>query len=354
MDFRILDAATVEGLDAWKSLWQAWPGREVMAHPEYARLFSRECDRVVCAAGEDDGGWVLFPLILRPLAAEPWACSGEDRWDAVSPYGYGGPFAWGPGPRDDAAYWRAYADWCRQAGVVSTFARLSLFPQQLAPLPGPAVAVAPNVVIPLTRDLDALWRAYESNVRRWVQRAERAGLMVEIDREGARLDAFSSIYTHTMRRHSADAFYFFPRTFFASIAERLAGHFAFFHALSRGEVVSSDLVLLSADRGYFYLGGTLEEALRLGANYLIKHHAASWVLRQGRKALVLGGGHPQSEGLLRYKRAFAPSGEVPFQVACLVHDDAAYAELTAERTAFESRGGKSWCPRAGFFPAYRA
>ena len=138
MRFQVLDAATGEGLGAWKALWHSWPGREVMAHPEYARLFARNCDRVLCAAGEDAGGSILFPLILRPLAAEPWARAGERRWDAITPYGYGGPFAWGLGPRDDAAYWGDYAGWCRQAGVVSTFARLSLFPQQLARLPRPA------------------------------------------------------------------------------------------------------------------------------------------------------------------------------------------------------------------------
>ncbi len=354
MRFQVLDAATPEGLGAWKALWHAWPGREVMAHPEYARLFARDCDRVVCAAGEDAGGSILFPLILRPLAAEPWARAGERRWDVITPYGYGGPFAWGPGPRDDAAYWGDYAGWCRQAGVISTFARLSLFPQQLATMPAPARTVAPNVVVPLAGDVDALWRGYEPKVRRWVQTAERAGLEVEVDRAGARLDAFFFVYTDTMRRHDADEFYFFPRAFFTSIMERLPDNFALFHALSQGKVVSSELILLSAEYGYYFLGGTLEEAFPLGANYLLKHRAAAWVLGQGRKGLVLGGGHPQSEGLLRYKRAFARSGLVPFQVACLVHDDAAYAELRADRMVFESRGGRSWYPRAAFFPAYRA
>jgi hypothetical protein len=324
-----------------------------MAHPEYARLFVRDCDRVVCASGEDDGGSILFPLILRPLATEPWARSGEDRWDAISPYGYGGPFAWGPGPRDDAAYWRGYAAWCREARVVSTFVRLSLFPQLLALLPEPVTTIAPNVVIPLSGDVTALWRGYQPKVRRWVQTAERAGLEVEVDRVGARLDAFFDIYTHTMHRHGADQFYFFPRSFFGAIVQRLPGYFAFFHTLCRGTVVSSDLVLLSADVAYYYLGGTLEEAFPMGPNYLLKHRIALWALRQGKKALVLGGGHPKSEGLLRYKRAFARRGEVSFKVACLVHDDVAYAQLGANRMAFESKSGNIWSPSPDFFPAYR-
>ncbi len=135
MSFRILDAGTEDGRRRWLSLWSARSGREVMAHPDFAGLFARPEDRVVCAAGEDAGGAILFPLVLRPLAAEPWARPGESRWDATTPYGYGGPFSFGS--PDEARYWRDHSEWCRDARVVSTFARLSLFPDQLAPIPGP-------------------------------------------------------------------------------------------------------------------------------------------------------------------------------------------------------------------------
>jgi hypothetical protein len=109
MRFRILDAGTPHGLAEWKEAWEGLPGREIMAHPEYAVLFKRPCDAAMAALGEDRGGTILFPLVLRPLAAERWASARDGRWDAITPYGYGGPFAWGPGPRDDAAFWAGYA-----------------------------------------------------------------------------------------------------------------------------------------------------------------------------------------------------------------------------------------------------
>src|ERR671936_339922 len=105
MVFRTLDAASADGRVSWLELWRRWPTREVQAHPDYARLFVRPCDRVVCAVGEDAGGVVLFPLILRPLAAEPWARRHE-----------------------------------------------------LGPLPGLVEVRGQNVVVPLTGGADALWR----------------------------------------------------------------------------------------------------------------------------------------------------------------------------------------------------
>ncbi len=353
MKLRLLDAGSSGDLAGWIELWRRWPEREVMAHPEYARLFARPCDRVVCAAGEDAGGGILFPLIVRPLAAEPWAAPGEERLDAITPYGYGGPFAWGDGLRDDTAFWEAHESWCRTERIVSTFARLSVFPEQLAPVPGRVEVRAPNVVVPLGGGPDAIWRGYDTRVRKWVGVAERAGLEVMRDDRGELLDSFVDVYSHTMKRNDADAWYFFPRSFFEEIVERLAGQFSFFHTLRDGEVVSSDLVLCSERHVYYFLGGTREDAFPLGPNYLLKHRVANWASALGKRAYVLGGGHAPDDGLIRYKRGFARTGEVAFRVASMIHDERAVRELAEARVAHASRSGAAWTPRPGYFPAYR-
>lgn len=353
MRFELLDAADPAGVASWLERWESWPGREVLAHPEYARLFARPGDRVVCAAGEDAGGSVLFPLLLRPLSREPWARPGETRWDATTPYGYGGPYAWGPGPRDDAAFWLAYGDWCRREGVVSTFARLSLFPGQLAALPAAPKPRLPNVVIPVSAGADALWKGYEGKVRKWVKVAEAAGLTVEEDATGARLDEFLAVYTSTMDRRGATSWYYFPREFFAAIVEKLPGQFRFFHTLQDDRAVSCDLVLLSADHCYYFLGGTLESAFGLGPNYLLKHRIALWAAARGLKGYVLGGGYEPGDGLFRYKRAYARAGEVMFNSFDAVHDEAAARDLEAARASFEKAAGRDWTPKPGYFPSYR-
>ena len=353
LTFRELDADEGPGLAAWAKLWRAWPSPDVMAHPAYASLFARGCDRTVCLVGEGEGGVILFPLLIRPLAAEPWARQGEQRWDATTPYGYGGPFAWGPAPPFEA-FWGGYRTWCAERQVVTTFARLSLFPEQLAQMPGTVGPIAPNIVVPLGAGPDALWLGHDSKVRRWVRRAERSGVEIELDRRGDRLDDFVEVYAHTMQRTGADPWYRFPRQFFEGILARLAGHFVFFHALVGGRVVSSDLVLHAGAHAYYFLGGTLKESFSLGPNYLLKHRMACWADSAGLGALVLGGGHLPSDGLFHYKRSFARHGEVPFQVATLVHDEPACAELVRDRASHAERGGEPWAPRPKFFPPYRA
>jgi hypothetical protein len=351
---RVLDASSARDLEAWLHAWRRWPEREPMAHPEYVRLFAGRSDRAIAVFAEAEGVRVLFPLVLRPLAAEPWAARGEDRWDASSPYGYGGPFAWGSGDLDRAAaaFWRGYEGWCARARVVCTFARLSLFPEQLAPPRGVEVRGA-NVVVPLAGGRDALWRGYDRDLRRRIRVARREGVAAEVDRDGTRLAEFHAVYLHTMRRRAAEGWYHFERGFFERMVERLRGQLAFVHAVRDGRVLSSEIVLLSARGAYAFLGGTLADAFRLQPNVLLRHATAEWAMAEGKERYVLGGGRGPDDSLLRYKRAFAPGADVPFRTASLVHDELAYHALARGRAAAARAGGEPWTPRPAFFPAYR-
>jgi hypothetical protein len=350
--FRVLDARSPGDVAAWLAIWRSWADREVMAHPEYVRLFARPVDRAVAVVAEEEGATVLFPLVLRPLAAEPWAAPGEDRWDATTPYGYGGPFAWG-GRAGVAGFWRAYARWCRDARVVSTFARLSLFPAQLAPIEGEVRERLPNVVVRLEPGIEAVWRGYDRDVRRRLRVARREGVTVEVDRAGARVAEFHEIYVHTMRRRGADPWYLLPRAFFEALVARLPGQFALVHARCGGRVVSSELALASARHVYAFLGGTRSDAFSSYPNEAVRHATAEWAAGEGKAAYVLGGGRSADDGIYRHKRLLAPGGDVPFRTACLVHDELACHALVRRRAAVEA-ARLAWRPSPGFFPSYRS
>jgi hypothetical protein len=355
--FRILDAAVPWERAAWLEAWRRWPEREPMAHPGYVSLFAREGDRTVAALAEEEHAAILMPLVLRPLAAEPWAAPDEGAWDATTPYGYGGPFAWGEGGWiDEDAFWRAYEGFCREARVVCTFARLSVFASQLARTwPGRIEARGPNVVVSLEGGAGAARARYDRDLPRRLRRAAREGLTAEVDTEGARLDAFCDVYGHTMERRGAAAWYRFPRTFFERLVAALPGQVAFVHVLQGGRVVSSELALASATHVYSFLGGTDAAAFRAYPNELLKDATVAWAADAGKQAYVLGGAKDEGDGLLRHKRWFAPpEGVIPFRTACLMHDEAAYHALARRRGAAEAAAGRPWTPGHEFFPVYRA
>jgi hypothetical protein len=353
-ELRVLDADDPRARSAWLALWQDWPDREVMAHPEYVRLFARTGDRVLAATLRTERGGVLYPFILRPLAAEPWCPPGETGWDLTSPYGYAGPFAWNVGAEEARAFWAQLDRWTAAQPVITSFARLSLFPGQLLPFDGEVAVNSPNVVRGLELSEEDLWNDYEPKVRRNVRRAQSRGCAFEVDPDGTRLDEFLGVYTATMRRRNASSYYFFPRELFEALRRELPGHFAFFHVVHAGTVVSSELVLLSRRHAYFFLGGTLAEAFELRPGDLLQHETFRWCRGAGKRALVLGGGHRGAEGLLRYKQAFAPRGEVPFRTGTRIHDPARAGRLVEARRRWEQARGVEWRPDPGFFPAYRS
>jgi CelD/BcsL family acetyltransferase involved in cellulose biosynthesis len=352
-ELAMLDPARPDGHSEWLAAWRSWPAREVFAHPEYARAFERPQQRVLCARFKDSGGEVLFPLELRSLDREPWCPRGLGLSDLSSPYGYGGPFAWGRPSAED--FWELFRQWARRERVVSGFVRRSLFPEQLLPLPGGEVAVADNVVRSLTATAEQIWASYEHKVRKNVNKARRSGLAAQVDPRGERLRDFLRVYAATMDRRGASDFYHFPSSFFEGLFERLRDQALLCHvARAGGEVVSSELVLVSETRLYSFLGGTLAEALPLGANDLLKHAIVEWGRDQGKRSFVLGGGYQPGDGIFRYKRAFAPDGVVPFSVGRLVFDPEGYQQLVEARRAWEAARGRDWRPAPGFFPEFRA
>jgi hypothetical protein len=349
--FVVFDADVPEERERWLALWQTWPERDVVAHPGYAQLFARPGDRTVCAAQIVGDSGVLFPLIVRPLRAEAWA-DGAETCDLVSPYGYGGPFGWGNTIVE--AFWSGFDRWVSVVKAVSLFARFSLFKERLIPFYGDTLVKGPAVIVPLDRAPEAILASYDKDARKNVRQAERAGVTVEPDPDCRRLNEFLDIYYLTMDRLEARSMYYFPREFFESLIANTTGQVMLFHALHGGRVVSTEMLLVSADYLYAFLTGTIEEGMTVRANPLLRHAVNVWGQAHGKRYLVLGGGYESAvDSLYRYKLRYAPDSQALFSVGTRVLDNLTYQGLLDQRAAWELAQGRAWSPAAGFFPAYR-
>ena len=335
----------------WVRLWERWPDREVWAHPDYVALFARSGDKSLCACRVEPAGAILFPLILRPLTEEPWVEPNHPACDLVSPYGYGGPFAWGT--LTTAIFWSEFVDWVRQIHAVSLFTRLSLFKDQLASFFGNTTVVGQCIVVSVQQAPDDIFKNYDKSARENVRQAERMRVTVASDPGCSRLEEFLSIYYSTMDRLAADQAYYFPRPFFRNLIDRLPEQVMLFHALYDGRVVSTELLLLTPRHVFAFLGGTVTDALHLRCNQLLRHGINLWAKEHGKQQVILGGGYAGQDSLFRYKKKFAPNGAVDFSVGRCIFDETAYRGLVDKRIEWEAEAGKQWVPKAGFFPVYR-
>jgi hypothetical protein len=344
----------------WASVQASMATRPVFAHPSLVAQLAGPEEQPMAAYAQVGSAMVLYPFLLRPLAAGPATGAlprqaGAPRpCDITSPYGYGGAYTDGRlDPADAREFWRQFDQFCADRGVVSEFTRLSLFADERLAHPGDTTSPLTNVVVDLTVSEDELWRRFEHKVRKNVAKARRSGVTVELDPAGGHLDAFLAIYEATMDRRDAAAGYYFPRSFFEEMLHSMRDQFMFFHSWHDGRIVSTELVLASTDTLYSFLGGTDEAAFPVRPNDLLKFEVCRWGMATGRRRFVLGGGRSRDDGIFRYKRSFAPNGLIPFEVSRRVHDAEAYARHTAAHHAQGRRRDPQWQPDPEFFPAYR-
>jgi serine/alanine adding enzyme len=283
-------------------------------------------------------GDVVFPVLVREAP--------DGYSDVGTPIGYGGPLAAGSTPPVEA-FFQAYERWCDQRRVVATFARFqpALANQRLAEgrwhLERTGHTIGWRVG---GRSPDEIVEGLEAHHQRVVRRARRAGIRVTFEERPADLDAFVSLYEHTMRRRDASPFYFFPEAYWAELTGPLGDVLVRADAVIDGRTVASIVCLASPPLLHYHLGASSGRAKELGANHLLFVETASWAATHGFKKFHLGGGvGGYEDSLYEFKRRFDPGGPLPAYLGKAIHDEDAYRDLS----------GGAEIDYAGYFPAYR-
>lgn len=342
---------TAEGVghDAWRQACVEAASENWLdphATPEWARLWAGPGERPTCLIMRDESNNLaaMVPIIVRPIPVSQGTPPGH-LFDAVSPYGRGGPFV-APGT-DIMSVISALEDSPLSRQLVTTYLRGPWGWLNDSTLTFELLERGNVVVRDLHADDDRLLASYKHKVRKNINRAREHGLKVVWDHQGDRWAAFISIYRETMRRVAADPWYDFEDAHFAEMGELLdTGILALFHVLDEDVVVSSELVVTGGgSRAYSFLGGTTEAGMHRRANDLLKHEIFRGLRDRRFAEFWLGGGKEPGDGIYRYKLSFAPGGAVPTWGSCLVHDDKAYAALLSQADVVA--GGT-------FFPAYRS
>jgi hypothetical protein len=336
--------------DEWISIWQKWKGKEVFAHPDYLDLYTDDKSEACCAILQTDGAAVIYPFIKRDLSHEPY-CK-EKLFDITTAYGYGGVYAFGKWNGEMIEFFcKEFASWAKKSNIVCEFIRFALdSPTREFYYMGECVLNNQNVVVDLALSAEEMWSNFKHKVRKNVNRAKSHNLRLEFDEKGYRLDDFLDIYYGTMNRRGASQVYYFPREYFEAIIQKLKGQFLFCHAFYGDKMISTELVLVSDNNIYSFLGGTYDEFFEMRPNDLLKFEIINWGRNNGKKRFVLGGGYAPMDGIFQYKQAFAPEGVVSFFIGKKVFNPQKYNELTDCKKSLKN----SWIPNETYFPLYRS
>ncbi len=312
MNLRIV--ALDEDAAAWDEALAAMPARQrdVYFTSGYLLLWQRYGDgRAYGALFSHAETTVMYPFLLRELADVPYLGAGfAGLRDIQTPYGYGGPLVHKRGGDEHGVrlFRQAFAEWCRDNGVVSEFVRFHpLLDTQLDMEPYLEVVPA-NTTVWCRTDCSPADRlqALSGSTRRGVRKARAAGLQASVETSDAAYARFAELYRATMARRDALPYYLFGDDYFADFRALLGDDQALLCVRDGERIVAAGLFMRSRDFVHYHLGGSDAEALALRPNNLLFFEAMQWGCSVGASALHLGGGYRPDDELFRFKSGFSP------------------------------------------------
>lgn len=294
---------------------------------------------------EYQGKKFFLPIIIRDIDKE--------HWDAVSPYGYGGPVM-----DSDLTYYQvdiillAIKEFLYNKGCVSLFTRLNpIINKDWISIIGNSVAHGFTLISDLSKSADEHWQETQNQHRRGIKKALNKGIVAEIETLNEQgIQTFLEIYRETMEKVEADDYYFFKDSFFYNLSANLQERLLLVTAYENDKAIAASIYTVCKESGIiqFYLGGTLNDYRKLQPSKLITHVAREWGRENGHKVLHFGGGvNCKADSLYEYKKGFS-SQELVFKTWRLIIDVEKYNQLVIADDELTTDDLQS-----EFFPLYR-
>lgn len=334
----------------WNEIVRSFHDYDVFYLNEYVSAFTNENRKYgepILLLYENERDKAINVVFRRDIAKDEKLAekiSEDIYYDLITPYGYGG--FWG-NIKDYEMLNKTYNEYCQERQYVCEFVRFELFSNYYKHYDGTVEHRMHNVIRSLNMSIDEMWMDFKQKVRKNVKRANKNNLEIIIENTNDHLSEFLDIYYSTMERSEAEEEYYFSRKFY-EMMNRMKDNIMYFYAVSKGKIISAELVLYGAENCYSYLGGTNKEYFELRANDFLKYEIIKWAKRKGLKNYVLGGGYGSDDGIFKYKTCLAPDGIVDFHIGKKVFDWEVYKKLVEIR-----KQENPYCVESDFFPQYR-
>jgi len=279
--------------------------------------------------------------------------------DFISPYGYSGPIL--SNDADDQFIekaWSVTTDYFKSAFVVSCFIRFALDANTLG-FPGEVKSTMKNIkgrILPV----EDQWKGADRKVKKNYKKSMREGLTYKIvkglDLSEDDLAEFNSIYFDTMIRNNAHDNYFYSKDDFLNYTRNCGELCLFIFIYDEGKPVSVEMVLISDESIFSFLGGTLSKAFDKRPNDLLKVELINWARANNITYFVLGGGYGAEDGIFKYKKTFFTNDVVDYFTGRWIVSPEKYSQILFKaKTNFKNLKGiiDEELESKDYFPEYR-
>lgn len=297
---------------------------------------------------ESDRGWIAYPMHFRPLSQLPFSAQTKSRWDSATPE-FTGPHVFG----NDDSLVRQYVKFrdslAEREGIVAEFAHLQPWSGAEQLLSDGSKLDRQIIWSDTTLDPELLRRHHlEYRRRKCLNKAEKAGMRVIEASSPAEMREFVRIYRDTMSRNQARENYYFGEEYFMAFRELLPHNSRFTLTIHENQTIGALFALMDDDNVYAYLGGSDAAFHHLSPATFQIWELICWAHKNGKRRVVLGGGHVPNDGIFKFKVSFSPLLQ-PFYTYKKVHQPEEYKRLEQACCTFHRLGNEE----LSYFPSYR-
>lgn len=324
--------------------------QDIYFEPDYARLYETEDDKAVKYYFECEYGVVTNLFLKRRINIS--LDDGNEYYDIATPYGYGGPvieFCLDNKKQQLLKrYEQGFKHYCQINRIVCEFVRFHPVVgngkdfQQLYK----AECIRQTVGTNLKKYDDPIVSEFSKSCRKNIRQSIKKGVTWKITEAPEKIDGFLEIYSDTMERNNATAFYYFRKRYFDEMLKHFRKNLLYVEALFEDKVIAAGIDFISGKWIHIHLSGAYYEYLFLSPERILQYAVTIWGKENGYEMIHHGGGRSNAadDKLFTFKKEFGKNTEFDFYVAKKVWNKDVYQRLCKVKDADAE---------SEFFPAYR-
>ena len=314
--------------------------------PQYHKIWENNTDDGVAKIiifKDENLGEVYYPFMMRPCSVFDGSEKYTDVYEAVSNYGYGGPFIKNVKKEDINEIIKVFRNEVEKkfskANIITELTRFHSLIKNYNHFKN-------NSLMELMRDKSTIYIDLKNkdeilnnmsvSTRNQVRQSLKNNLTIKFIRNPNQkeLKDFYNIYKKNMKAVNAAKYYLFNFAFFNDTFKYLKNNAELTFVYHKEELVSASIFMFYNKYVHYHLSGSKRKALDLRVNNFLLYKAAKRYSKKGYKYFHLGGGLEDGDGLFNFKKGFAPDNITEFYIGRKIHDKKLYKEIYDKRREF--------------------
>lgn len=296
--------------------------QDIYYQKEYISLYLKEGESLFEFEYKQDANRFYTVAIKRPIVKIGNTPIDEGFFDLETVYGYGGFYTNTNNKQFLKEALKAYEQECNQERIIAEFLRFhpfNDFPMQHPEFFNMLIHDRNVIYVDLSLSQEQRWSEYSSNTRNILRRAAEKLTFSQTND----LSTFIKLYHDTMKKNSAESFYFFDDTYFQKLLEFKKSNL--YTIMDHQTHLSSGFFLFGKEFAHYHLSANNYAHKQYNANYLMLENLFEEAKKRGMFYFVLGGGRTNQEddALLKFKQKFSKLTK-PFYIGGKIYNKSIY------------------------------